>query len=185
MSAFKYFTMIKCPCRCVPQLSHESECEGLLPDCRIDEKESDSEDDSSWMRWQHTWKLTFWSNYGMSLMIMWQGRLWVTDSRMHGGEVWRLAWPLIHRIPLLAHGLTVKRSPGPCGHSSLAGQIGACQHVGHLCLCGHLKCNLLLTHLQARLRIMQHLSSSHMRIWTTVECIWLTQTRIPPTLEKF
>ena len=112
-------------------------------------------------------------------------RLWVTDSRMHGGEVWCLAWPLIHRIPLLAHGLTVKHSPGPCSHSSLAGQIGACQHVGHLCLCGHLKYNLLLTHWQAHLRIMQHLSSSHMRMRTTVVCIWLTWTRIPPTLEKF
>ena len=72
-----------------------------------------------------------------------------------------LAWPLIHsinspslvptplsqffrkecghetRISLLAHGLTVKLSPCPCSHSSLAGRIDAC-------LCGHSKCNLLL-----------------------------------------
>ena len=45
MSAFKYFTVIECPRRGVLQLSCENEREGLLPDCRIGVKESDSEDD--------------------------------------------------------------------------------------------------------------------------------------------
>ena len=56
-----------------------------------------------------------------------------------------IAW-----ILLLAHGLTVKFSPCPCSHSSLAGRIAAC-------LCGHFKCSLLLV--QARPRMIQHLSS--------------------------
>ena len=54
-------------------------------------------------------------------------------------------------IPLLAHDLTVKLSPCPCSHSSLAGRIAAY-------LCGHSKCNLLLA--QARPRMIQHLSSN-------------------------
>ena len=55
-------------------------------------------------------------------------------------------------IPLLAHGLTVKLSPCLCSHRSPAGRIA------HVCLCGHLKCILLLA--QAHRRMMQHLSSS-------------------------
>ena len=44
MTAFKYSgTMIECSRRCVCQLSHENECEGLLPDCRVGVKESKSE----------------------------------------------------------------------------------------------------------------------------------------------
>ena len=54
-------------------------------------------------------------------------------------------------ILLLADGLTVKISPCPCSHSSLAGRIAAC-------LCGHSKCNVLLA--QARPRMIQHLTSS-------------------------
>ena len=38
--------MVECPFR-QAQLSHENEREGLLPDCRVDVKESESEDDSS------------------------------------------------------------------------------------------------------------------------------------------
>ena len=53
------FNILRCPRRCVLQLSHENECEGLLPDCRVSVKES--EDDSSWMRWQHTRQFTFWT----------------------------------------------------------------------------------------------------------------------------
>ena len=44
ISAFKYFTMIECPRRCVLQLSCENEPEGLLPDSRAGVKESERED---------------------------------------------------------------------------------------------------------------------------------------------
>ena len=38
--------MVECPFR-QAQLSRENEREGLLPDCRVGVKESESEDDSS------------------------------------------------------------------------------------------------------------------------------------------
>ena len=49
MNAFKYFTITECLFRRVPELSRENEREGLLPDCNVGVKESESEDDSSWM----------------------------------------------------------------------------------------------------------------------------------------
>ena len=39
------------------QLSRENEREGLLPDCRVGVKESESEDYSSWMYWQYAGNL--------------------------------------------------------------------------------------------------------------------------------
>ena len=45
MSAFKYFTMVTSIL--LQLISLENECEGLLPDCSVGVKESESEDDSS------------------------------------------------------------------------------------------------------------------------------------------
>ena len=66
MNTFKNFKISQCPRRCVLQLilSREIECEGLLPGCRVGVKESESKDDSSWMRWQHT--ATYFLKYGQS-----------------------------------------------------------------------------------------------------------------------
>ena len=64
------------------QLSRENEREGLLPDYRVGVKESESEDYSSWMHWQYTWQLTFWT-----MVLVWQSRdkagcEWHSDSRV-------------------------------------------------------------------------------------------------------
>ena len=53
------FRILQCLRRRVFQLSRENEHEGLLPDCRVGVKESESEDDSSGMHWQHTQQHTF------------------------------------------------------------------------------------------------------------------------------
>ena len=54
-----YFTISNiCPRRRVLQLSRENKRDGLLPDCRVGMKESDSKD-SSWIHWQHARQLTF------------------------------------------------------------------------------------------------------------------------------
>ena len=65
-------------------------------------------------------------------------------------------------ILLLAHDLTMKLNPCPCIHSGLAGRT-ACA-----CLCGHLKCNLLLA--QAHPRMMQHFSSYSIIAESDVSC---------------
>ena len=57
MSTLKYFTRIDCLRQCILQLSHESESERLLSDSSVGMKLSESEDDSSWMRLQHSWQL--------------------------------------------------------------------------------------------------------------------------------
>ena len=100
----------------------EDERERLLPDCRVGEKESESENYSSWM---HFWTM-------VSLTIAWQGRLeWQTalDVCWFQVRAWRHR-SYIAEIPLLAHGLTVKLSPCQCSHSSPAGRIAAplCEH---------------------------------------------------------
>ena len=144
MNIFKYFTMMECPCRRVLQQtmskSHENEHEGLLPDYRAGVKESESEDDLSWMHWQNARQLSeLW--YESDDCVTRQVTSDPGDRQTAGCTLAsgaRLEWPL---ILLLAHGLTVKLSP--CW-------IGAC-------LCGHFKCNLLLAH--ARPRMIQHLSS--------------------------
>ena len=84
---------------------------------------------------------TYFLNHGTSLTIAWQGRVRVTVVQQGVRWLQVRAWhdrSYIAWIPLLAHGLTVKLSPCPCSHSSLAGRIAAC-------LCGHSKCNLLYT----------------------------------------
>ena len=123
-----------------------------LPDCRVSIKESEKEDDSSWMHWQHARQLTFSTMVSPATDdhvtrqatsdrqqdIHWfQVRTWHDHSYIAG-------------IPLLVHGLTVKLSPCQCSHSSTVRWIAAC-------LCVHPKCNLLLA--LARLRMIQHLSS--------------------------
>ena len=65
-------------------------------------------------------------------------------------------------ILLLAHDSTMKLNPCPCSHSGLARRT-ACA-----CLCGHLKCNLLLA--QVRPRMMQHLSSYSIIAESDVSC---------------
>ena len=133
-----------------------NEHEWLLPDCRVDMKESESEDDLSWMHWQHARQLTFWT-----MIRVWQSHdkagyewaWWPSDSRMYSGFKYVRSWydrSYLAWIPLLVHGLTVNLSPCPCSHSSLAGWIAACQ-------CGHFKCNLPLA--QAHPRMIQYLSS--------------------------
>ena len=108
-----------------------------------------------WCEWEWerrgSMQATYFLNRGT---IMWQGRLRVTVGQQ--GVRWlqvrswhdrsHIAW-----IPLLDHGLTVKLSPCPCSHSSLARRVAAR-------LCGHFKCNLLLT--KARPRMIQHLYSN-------------------------
>ena len=80
---------------------------------------------------------------------------WVCDCDHAFASKKRKAWCIavgeLAGIPLLAHSLSVKISPCHCSHSSLAGRIAA--------LCGHSKCDLLLT--QAHPRMIQHLSSKH------------------------
>ena len=119
MSAFKYFTMNVC-------FSRVNEHEGLLPDCRIGVKESESEDNSSWMHWQHAQQLTFWT-----MVRVWRSREkavykwhWAGQQDVRWLQV--RAWhdrSYIAGIPLLAHGLTVKLSPCECSYSGLAGWI--------------------------------------------------------------
>ena len=105
---------------CVLQLSHENECEGLLPDCRVGVKE----------RERRRFKLnalaarttTHFLNHGMSLTIVWQGRLRVTVGQQ--GVRWLqirashdrsyIAW-----ISLLAYGLTVELNPYHCSHTDI------------------------------------------------------------------
>ena len=126
MSAFKYFTMMECPRRRVLQQTTEQK-----PDCSVAVKESESEDDLSWMHWQHARQLC-------EPMV----RVW--RLRDKAGYEW--SWPMTVRqldvrwlqvcawhdrsyttgIPLLAHSLTVKLSPCPNSHSSPAGRIAAC-----------------------------------------------------------
>ena len=98
-------------------------------------KESESEDNSSWMHWQHTQQLIFW----IMVRVWWScdkaGYEWQTAG---SGLRWLqvCAWhdrSYIAGIPLLAHGLTVMLSPCPCSRSSPAGRKAAC-------LCGHSKC---------------------------------------------
>ena len=135
-----------CPRRRI-QLSRESKREGLLPDCRVGVKESESNNYSSWIHWQQARQLTFWT-----MVRVWRSRDkagWLQVRAWHDRSY--IAW-----IPLLAHGLTVKLSRCPCSDGSLAGQIAAC-------LCGHSKCNLLLA--QARPRMIQHLSSYNSEAW--------------------
>ena len=72
--------------------------QGLLPDCRVGVKESKNEDDSRWMRWQHTQQLTFWTM--VSLTIEWQA--WQAAGCMLASGT-RLAWPLIHSRNSLLH----------------------------------------------------------------------------------
>ena len=143
--------MIDCPRWRVLQLSCGNKREGLLPDCRVGVKESESEDCSSWMPARMA---TYISELCMSLSIAWQGRLRVSQTAgcMQASGTC-LAWPLVHSMDSLASSwLTVKLSPCPCSRSSPAGWIAAC-------LCGHSKCNLLLAHDQARPRMIQHLTS--------------------------
>ena len=110
---------------------------------------------SSWMNWQHTQQLTFWTivrlcdKAGRLRVSSWSYSRYV-HCRASGAC---LAWPLIYigMVPLLAHGLTVKLSPCPCSHSSLVGRIAAC-------LYGHSKCNLLLA--QGCPRMIQHFTST-------------------------
>ena len=135
----------------------ENECEGLLPDCRVGVKESESEDHSRWMHWQHAQEFTFWTMVATNLMTVWQCTVWMTVGQQDVRWLQVSAWhdhSYMAGIPLLlpAHGLTVKLSPCPCSYSSLAGRIAAC-------LCGHSKCSLLLA--QAHPRI-QHLSSCYL-----------------------
>ena len=97
-------------------------------------------------------QLTFWT-YSTSLTIVWQGRQAMSDRQQDVRWLQVPAWhdcSYIAGIPLLAHGLTVKLRPCQCSHSSPAGRIAAC-------VCGHLKCDLLLA--QAHPRMIQHLSS--------------------------
>ena len=160
MSAFKYLT-IECPhmptCT-VLQLSRENKCEGLLPDCKVGVKESESKIDQRWMCLAAHMKTYF-------LIKLWYDRM--TRQAASDGEQnvwwWGLlqvsAWhdrSYIAGIPLLARGLTMKLSPCPCSHNSLAGRIAECQHVWST-TCGHLKCDMLPA--QVRPRMMQHLSS--------------------------
>ena len=94
ISAFKYFTTTEYTCRHVLQLSPLWE-RAWRATARLQgrcERESESEDNSSWMHWQHAWQLTFWT------MV----RVWW--SRDKAGCEWQsalasgahLAWPLIH-----------------------------------------------------------------------------------------
>ena len=133
---------MSCPRVLQLSLSRENECGGLLPDCRFGVKESESEDNLSWMRWQHTWQLTFWSMGHGSYELddrtwLLQGRLRVTENVWWQGLLQVSAWhdrSYIAGISLLAHGLTVKLSPRR-----------------------HFRCISLPA--QARPRMMQHLSS--------------------------
>ena len=115
--------MVEFPRWRVLQLSREDEREGLLPDCRVGVKESESEHYPSWMHWQHTRQLTFWTMVQGWCWIAWQAP---SDSRTAGRTLASGTRSYIASILLLDHGLTVKLRPCPCSHSSLAGQIAAC-----------------------------------------------------------
>ena len=81
ISTFKYFTKIEWISICTSAQPNESE--GLLPD--VSRKETmENKDNSSWMRLQHTRELASYAN-AVSLMTVWQGRVWVTDGTMLGG----------------------------------------------------------------------------------------------------
>ena len=110
--------MIKLPLSC------ENKREGLLSDCRVGVKQIESEDYSSWIHWQYAWKLT--SEQWYESETVWQGRLQVTVGQQ--GVCWLQVrcWHDRSYIPLLPHDLTVKLSPCPCSHSSLAGWMAAC-----------------------------------------------------------
>ena len=85
MSALKHFMMIECSCRRVLQLSWKNELEGLparLPGRRGRQREQRQSKLNALAAHMATYFLI---NYGMNLTIVWQGRLWVTDSRMYGG----------------------------------------------------------------------------------------------------
>ena len=117
--------MIECPCRCVLQLSHENEHEGLLADSTVGVKEWELRVYSSSIHWRQAMQLTFWT-----IVWVWHGRLRVTlrqDVRWFQVRAWYdrsyIAW-----IPLLADGLTMKLSPCTCSHSSLAEQ-NSCMSV--------------------------------------------------------
>ena len=161
---------MSCPRRRVLQLSRENECEGLLQGRR--EREWERRLFKLNALAAHTAAYMYFLNHGMSLTIVWQGRLRVTVGQQ--GVRWLQvgAWhdrSYIAWISLLADGLTVKLSPCPCSHSSLAGRIAAY-------LCGHSKCNLLLA--QARPRMIQHLTSLgnlSCRVWLLVD-LWLCYT---------
>ena len=152
-NTLRWLSVHAAPCRRVLELSRENEREGLLPDCRIGVKESESEDYSRWLHWQHAREFTFWTMLATNPTIAWQctlrARVGQQDVRWLQVRAWHDRSHMAG-IPLLAHGLTVKLSQCPCNHSSLAGRIATC-------LCGHSKCNLLLA--QARPRMIQHLSS--------------------------
>ena len=97
---------------------------------RVAVKESESEDDLSWIHWQHTWQLC------ELRTLAWQGRLRVTlvsDRQTAGCTLASVrAWhghSYIAGIPLLAHSLTVKLSPCPYSHSSLS-CTDSCMSVG-------------------------------------------------------
>ena len=121
---------------------------------------SESEDDSSWMRWQHVRQLSeIWRVWQLrdKAGYEWQGRLWVRGSRMYAGFRYVLGMTAhtCRDPPAIAHGLTVKLSPCQCSHS-LAGWIAEC-------LCGHPKYNLLLA--QACPKMIQHLSTIPIVSW--------------------
>ena len=98
------------------QLSCENKREGLLPDCRVG-VESELQDNSSWMHWQHTWQLTFWT-----MVRVWRSRdkagcEWQSDGRVYTGFRYApgMTTHTQHGFPCyIAHGLTVKLSP--CRH---------------------------------------------------------------------
>ena len=99
-------------------------------------------------------------------MIAWQGRLWVIVGQQGVRWLQICAWhdrSYIAWIPLLAHGLTVKLSPCPCSHSSLAGQIA------QTCLCGGIP-NAIATHSG----LPQDVSASYLYVcYSRISNLWL------------
>ena len=100
-------------------------------DCSVAVKESESDDDFSWMHWQHTRQLCelWWESHNRVTRQATSGPWPVTVRQLNVRWLQVRAWhdrSYIAGIPLLAHSLTVKLSPCPYSHSSPAGRIAAC-----------------------------------------------------------
>ena len=117
--AFKILNISQCPHGRILQLSCENEHEGVLPDCRINMKESESKDDFN-LNATAARTTTYFLNYGESDDHV--TRQATSDRQQDVRWLQVRAWH-DRSYTAGAHGLTVKLSPCLCSHSSPAGQI--------------------------------------------------------------
>ena len=104
---------------------------GLLPDCSVGAKDSENEDDSTWMRRQHARQLSdksmLWIWLSHCRMTIEMGCEWQTTNLLQV-SAWHDRSYTAGIAPLaqgLFESLNVKSSPWPCSHSSPAGRICA------------------------------------------------------------